>query len=341
MSITVTTAVATALPATNDAGIPVDPAAIGGFADLLSLQISDLIAFRPAETSIKEENTPTDDTNAGTAATPTDPALLLANMPAVPLSPPVENTAEQSLHLDPAILAKKDRREQPVTLPQATTSGASTPQETKLAVSLNTGGQEAKPLLDHPDMGKAATIAAQPTASSETNTSAFASTLGAQLTGTVAARHPTTTSAPMVNTPLNDAQWTQDFSNQVVWLAKNDQQTAQININPPQLGPIQISLSLNGDQASAVFTSPHAEVRQAIEDAMPRLREMMAGAGIDLGQTNVGAQLAKQQDGNPSQRPDSPRFASDNAILRGDSSSSGNMPVSRTQSGRGLVDLFA
>lgn len=146
-------------------------------------------------------------------------------------------------------------------------------------------------------------------------------------------------------TPLHDNRWTQDFGEKVVWLAKSDQHTAQININPPQLGPLQISLNLNGDQATAIFASPHAEVRQAIEDALPRLREMLSSAGISLGDANVGAQLPQQNRDTPSQftngNPNGTRFSGENAILGGEvnvSNKTGSLPIQR---GRGLVDLFA
>ncbi|MBK7413946.1 MAG: flagellar hook-length control protein FliK [Dechloromonas sp.] len=144
-----------------------------------------------------------------------------------------------------------------------------------------------------------------------------------------------------VATPLQENRWAQDFSERIVWAAKNDQQVAQINISPAQLGPVQITLNMNGDQASIAFASPHAEVRKAIEDAMPNLKEMLSTAGISLGQSNVGAQLQQQQ------RDTNPLFANGNrstgetAILPPDShtgSISTGLPIQR---GRGLVDLFA
>lgn len=146
---------------------------------------------------------------------------------------------------------------------------------------------------------------------------------------------------PAVQAPLHDGRWASDFGQKIVWMAKADQQDAQININPPELGPVQITLNLKGDNASATFASPHAEVRQALESAMPRLREMMAEAGIALGQTNVGSQFAQQTPQENRQPPsDSPRFAVDNAIL---SSQSGVAATATTGAsrGQGLVDLFA
>ena len=147
--------------------------------------------------------------------------------------------------------------------------------------------------------------------------------------------------AATVSTPLQDNRWAQDFGERIVWIAKNDQQVAQININPAQLGPVQITLNLSGDQASLSFASPHAEVRKAIEDAMPNLREMLSSAGISLGQSNVGAQLPQQQQDTNTQFANGKRSAGENAILPADNragSPSSGLPIQR---GRGLVDLFA
>lgn len=145
-----------------------------------------------------------------------------------------------------------------------------------------------------------------------------------------------------LETPVTHPRWGDDLGNRVVWMARHDEQTARINLNPPELGPLQITLNLSGDQASASFTSPHAEVRQAIADALPRLREMLAGAGIDLGQTNVGAQAQQERSGNWPESPASPRFGNDAAILAatGDAPGGGAVPLPM-QRGRGMVDLFA
>ena len=144
-----------------------------------------------------------------------------------------------------------------------------------------------------------------------------------------------------LQTPLHASGWDQDLGGKVVWMARSDQQSAVININPPQLGPVNISLNINGDQASATFISPHAEVRQAIEDALPRLREMLSGAGINLGQANVGSQWSGQSNSGQPQQSENPRSLPDNAILR---DTSGQMTISANgniRSSRGAVDLFA
>lgn len=189
-------------------------------------------------------------------------------------------------------------------------------------------------------LADAANIAAD--AQSGANTASnFAATLAAHAAGARPSQNESAAAAPQISVPLHDSRWAQDFGERVVWLAKNDQQTAQININPPQLGPMHITLNLSGDQASALFVSPHAEVRQAIQDAMPQLREMLAGAGINLGQSNVGAQLPQQNSGTSQQSSDASRFGNDNAILHGDSGHGATALPQPARNGRGMVDLFA
>lgn len=150
--------------------------------------------------------------------------------------------------------------------------------------------------------------------------------------------------APLkIETPVHDRQaWTGDFGQKIVWLATNDKQSAQLTLNPPQMGPIEISLNITRDSANALFVSANPEVREAIESAMPRLREMLAGAGIELGQANVSAESPRQQAGGNNGRAqgESP-WKADNAILGADSGAATSHLPGIAQRGNGLVDLFA
>nr|USX17299.1 flagellar hook-length control protein FliK [Oxalobacteraceae bacterium OTU3CAMAD1] len=70
-----------------------------------------------------------------------------------------------------------------------------------------------------------------------------------------------------------------------------------MELNPPDLGPLQVVLSVNKDQATAAFSSAQPEVRQALEAALPKLREMMSEAGIQLGSATVSAGMSDQNNG--------------------------------------------
>ena len=185
----------------------------------------------------------------------------------------------------------------------------------------------------------AANIAAE-SGAFDANTSVLTSSTAMNATATQAqeARAAETTN---VDTHFRESGWSQQFGEKIVWLAKNDLQTAQININPPELGPVQITLNLSSDQVKVAFASPHPEVRQAIEGALPQLKEMLSSAGINLGQANVGANLNQQSPDNPYQTPNGKRFADENAILPANDSVQSNRTNTVLQRGRGLVDLFA
>lgn len=109
---------------------------------------------------------------------------------------------------------------------------------------------------------------------------------------------PTQASAPAqaaIPTPVGQPQWGEDLGQKVTWLATQRTQSAELHLNPAQLGPVEISLKLNGDQASLQFTSAHAAVRDAIEQSLPRLRDMLAESGISLGNTTVSDQAPREQ----------------------------------------------
>jgi flagellar hook-length control protein FliK len=101
--------------------------------------------------------------------------------------------------------------------------------------------------------------------------------------------------------------WDGALGQRVVWMATQHQQVAEMRLNPPNLGPLEVRLTISGDQASAQFVSHHPGVREAIESALPRLREMLADSGITLGNVQVGAESfaqgqASDQGGNASSR---------------------------------------
>jgi flagellar hook-length control protein FliK len=78
-------------------------------------------------------------------------------------------------------------------------------------------------------------------------------------------------------------------------MATQHEQTAELHLNPPHLGPLDVVLKVSGDQATALFTSPHAAVRDVVEQALPQLRDMLAGNGITLGNATVSDQSPRDQ----------------------------------------------
>lgn len=91
-----------------------------------------------------------------------------------------------------------------------------------------------------------------------------------------------------INYPLRHQQWASAVGKRLVFMINNQLSQAQITLNPEKLGPIQIRLTLDRDQVVSVsMTAHHGATRETLEQAIPRLREMLAEAGIDFDSLDV------------------------------------------------------
>ena len=163
--------------------------------------------------------------------------------------------------------------------------------------------------------------------------------LMAPMQQTFAAAQAITGQATEKLTPnVGTAAWDQALGQKVVWMVAGAQQSATLTLNPPDLGPLQIVLNVNNTEATATFVAAQPEVRQALEAAMPKLREMLAEAGIQLGQTNVST-------GNPNQNNNFSNQSQQSSGRSNQGSAEGEAPAAivrtaATSSGTGLVDTF-
>ena len=103
-------------------------------------------------------------------------------------------------------------------------------------------------------------------------------------------------SASTINAYPGKSGWDQAISQKVVWMVSAGEQTASLTLNPPDMGPLQVVISVHNDQADTTFISDNPIVRQALEDGMANLRDKMSESGIQLGQANVSTGGQAQQD---------------------------------------------
>lgn len=78
------------------------------------------------------------------------------------------------------------------------------------------------------------------------------------------------------------------FVRQVGMLVDQKNLTAELHVNPPDMGPIQVQIRMNQDQVDIGFFSTASDTRDAIETAIPKLRELLAEQGLQLGGATVG-----------------------------------------------------
>ncbi|MCC4604923.1 flagellar hook-length control protein FliK [Xanthomonas campestris] len=117
------------------------------------------------------------------------------------------------------------------------------------------------------------------------------------------------------------------------WLADQKIGHAHIKLTPNEMGPVEVRLHLEGDKVNASFTAAHADTRQALEQSLPRLRELLGQNGFQLGQADVSQQQQSQSgnrnggasEGNGLTLDDSPAVGIPSVVLRQ----------------RGLLDAYA
>ena len=126
--------------------------------------------------------------------------------------------------------------------------------------------------------------------------------------------------------PVNSAniQLTRDFAGEQVaekvqMMMSKNLKNIDIRLDPPELGRLQIRMQVTGEGTSVHFTVSNPQARDAIEHTMPRLREMLAQQGVQLGESSVQQQASGQQRGQYSDKAQGSDIGqSSNATLTGD-----------------------
>jgi hypothetical protein len=93
-----------------------------------------------------------------------------------------------------------------------------------------------------------------------------------------------------LDVPLRSPEWGQQLGERITWLVDQNLSTAQIKLNPPQLGPIEVHIALSGDSTQVSVTAHNMITRDALEAAAPRLREALAAHGLG----NVSVDISQQ-----------------------------------------------
>lgn len=162
---------------------------------------------------------------------------------------------------------------------------------------------------------------------------------GDALNGLVSLSTPSTGSQAVttaVNLPLQHPRWGTAVSEKVVWMMNAQIKEAAIKLNPASLGSIEIKLSLIDDQANVTFNVLTSQAKEALESALPRLREMLAEQGIALNDTSVSDQSEHQDDKSQSLLADLPHQQDDSSAHHDDAGLQSVMTVN-TQTG---VDIY-
>jgi flagellar hook-length control protein FliK len=131
---------------------------------------------------------------------------------------------------------------------------------------------------------------------------------------------------------LHGGRFDEEIGDSVRWMADQKIGHAHIKISPNELGTVEVRLRLDGDRVHADFTSAQADVRQALENSLPKLRDMLGQHGFQLAHADVG-----QQSQSTPQRADGSDNATGGPAVTGEA----DLPRPVRMTPLGLLDAYA
>jgi flagellar hook-length control protein FliK len=94
---------------------------------------------------------------------------------------------------------------------------------------------------------------------------------------------------------MGSHEWTAELGNKLTLMTTQNTQSASLQLTPDNLGPVQVKIEINQNQASVWFSADQADTRAALEQALPKLRELFAAQGMSLTDAGVFGQRSQQQ----------------------------------------------
>jgi len=146
----------------------------------------------------------------------------------------------------------------------------------------------------------------------------------------------------LLPSPPGAPEFADQMAERVVWMAGQKLDRAQIRLNPAHLGPISVDVSVGEDGANVTFTAQHAMTRDALEQALPRLREMFSSSGLALAGADVSGHGADTHRGGQDTAMPGSGDALTAAGTGGDTDAEAvaETPLSSRAGGRGLIDTY-
>lgn len=131
--------------------------------------------------------------------------------------------------------------------------------------------------------------------------------------------------------PVGTHAWTRQLNDELAWMMQQGRDAASLKLSPEHLGPLEVRISMQDSGASVWFGASHADTRAALEQALPKLREMFASQGLALADAGVFKEAPRQQQ----------RSSSFNSNAAGNEVATEVTSTRRATAGLRLLDTYA
>jgi flagellar hook-length control protein FliK len=157
----------------------------------------------------------------------------------------------------------------------------------------------------------------------------------------LSARAPVVVGQPVL---MHQGGWSEAVVDRVMVMSSQNLKSAEIQLDPADLGRLEVRISVNQEQSQVTFASPHAGVREALDSQMHRLRELFSQQGMNQLDVSVSDQSLNRgwqgQEGSGGRG----RSGGSDELLGGDEAlhpSAVESARMTSGSARGLVDYYA
>src|SRR5690554_152356 len=155
------------------------------------------------------------------------------------------------------------------------------------------------------------------------------------------AQAPLRSYATSVDVPVNHAEWGDKLMGKLSWLTAKNLSVAEIHLTPPDMGPMEVRVRVQNDQANITVHSANPVVREQLELHSHRLRDMLGEQGLDLAQFDVSDNSRNQSGQQDSDEGDDSSAGSGSVLSAAEGTSEDMQTGNLDLSWKGAVDIFA
>lgn len=205
----------------------------------------------------------------------------------------------------------------------------------KTAVERGLGRQQDSAIRsDHSSIGDT-----RPIDGDNGRTISLPSVSGTQALSAQAASTASALSGAQLDTAAGQADAAAKLGQRIQWMVNANARRADIQIDPPELGSVQIQVSQEDRQTTVSFVTQNASARELIEQSLPRLREHLENLGIELADANVEQQSAGHADSEEGKTDAVASSANDEAKVSDESVDETSRPSNNQRDGG--IDAYA
>jgi len=155
------------------------------------------------------------------------------------------------------------------------------------------------------------------------------------------AQVPLRSYATSIDVPVNHAEWGDKLMGKLSWLTAKNLSVAEIHLTPPDMGPMEVRVRVQNDQANISVHAANPVVRDQLELHSHRLRDMLSEQGLSLAQFDVSSNSQNSSGEQNTGEGDGTSSGSGTVLSAGDGGEGEVQAGSLDLSWNGAVDIFA